>query len=446
MSHPLPIAFVERVKADPLLGNSLLEALEQAAPTAIRLNPEKQSVDFPGMTALSWSEHGFLLAERPKFVFDPLFHAGCYYPQEAGSQLLDAVLRQLELPENPLVLDLCAAPGGKSTLIASFLGKNGLLVSNEVIQSRSRILKENLTKWGTYNAIVTNNDPEDFGKLPALFDCIVVDAPCSGEGMFRKDPAARNEWSEQNVELCAARQRRIVMDCWNSLKEGGFLVYSTCTFNTLENEENVQWFLKQGEAELVKLELPWAVSDRNTSGWYALPGKLDTEGFYITVLRKTIAVSTKRKPLKQVKLQRVKDEKELKAFAQLDEKNVVQWNDFVFAIPADFTETIFFLHHHLRVIKLGTELGELTRKGLIPHEALALDPSTRSEQLPTIALTQEQALAYLHGDTFPLEGKHGFAMVTFHNEPLGWIKHLGNRFNNLYPKEWRIRMDVTKRG
>lgn len=445
MNHPLPPAFVERVKSDPILGPDLLEALEQTAPTAIRLNPGKQTTEFPGMQQLPWSEQGFLLKERPKFVFDPLFHAGCYYPQEAGSQLLDAVLRQLSLPENPVVLDLCAAPGGKSTLIASFLGKNGLLVSNEVIQSRSRILKENLTKWGTHNALVTNNDPEDFGKLPALFDCIVVDAPCSGEGMFRKDPAARNEWSEQNVELCAARQRRIVMDCWNSLKEDGFLIYSTCTFNTLENEENVQWFLKQGEAELVNIDLPWAISDRNASGWYAIPGKLETEGFYITVLRKTAFADTKRKPLKQPKLQRVKEEKELGNFAQLDDKNVVQWNDFVFAIPADFTETIFFLHHHLRVIKLGTELGELTRKGLIPHEALALDPAIRSEHLPTIELTEEQALAYLHGDTFPLDGKHGFALVTFRNEPLGWIKHLGNRFNNLYPKEWRIRMDVTKR-
>lgn len=445
MNHPLPIAFIERVTADPLLGTALLEALETTPPTSIRLNPSKQRVHFDGMEALPWSQLGYLLAERPKYVFDPLFHAGCYYPQEAGSQLLDAVLRQLPMPEHPVVLDLCAAPGGKSTLIASFLGKNGLLVSNEVIQTRSRILKENLTKWGTSNVVVTNNDPEDFGKLPNLFDCIVVDAPCSGEGMFRKDHAARGEWSEQHVELCAARQKRIVMDCWSSLKGGGFLIYSTCTFNTLENEENVQWFLDQGEAELVKLELPWTVSDRQATGHYALPGKLETEGFYITVLQKTGTSESRQKPVKQPKLHLIRDQRDLAPFANLTHKTVLQWNTFAFAVPELFTESIIQLHYHLRVIKLGTELGELTRKGLIPNEALALDPETRSADIPVIDLTQEQALAYLHGDTFPLEGKHGFALVRFQQEPLGWIKHLGNRFNNLYPKEWRIRMDVNRR-
>ncbi len=442
MSHALPADFTARVLQDPFLGQPLLDALETVSPTAVRLNPWKTKADLPFKSPISWSRNGFLLSERPKFTLDPLFHAGCYYPQEAGSQLLDAVLQQLDLPEEAVVLDLCAAPGGKSTLIASHLNGKGLLVSNEVIGSRAKVLKENLIKWGAVNTLVTNNDPADFDRLPGVFDCIVVDAPCSGEGMFRKDPAARSEWSENNVDLCAARQKRIVMDVWPSLKTGGFLVYSTCTFNTQENEENTAWFAQQLDAELIRIELPQAKQDRNATGWYALPSELDTEGFYITVLRKTDEAVSRKKSSGKVTLQTFKDLSALDNLANTNDLSFLQWMDFVFAVPTAFTSLIHIIHQQMRVIKLGTELGQPTRKGLIPNEALALSPFVRSEAIPTIELTAEQALAYLHGDTFLLEGKQGLHLVTFNNEPLGWIKHLGNRFNNLYPKEWRIRMRI----
>jgi len=442
MSHELPSEFTERVKNDPFLGESLLASLETASPTAIRRNPWKTEAPLPVEREIPWSRGGFFLSERPRFTLDPLFHAGAYYPQEAGSQLLDAVLQQLVLPEEPVILDLCAAPGGKSTLIASFLNNHGLLVSNEVINTRAKVLKENLIKWGAVNSLVTNNDPADFARIPDLFDCIVVDAPCSGEGMFRKDPAARDEWSENNVDLCSSRQRRIVMDVWPSLRQGGLLVYSTCTFNAKENEENIAWFAGELDAEIVKIRLQFAKADRNETGWYALPSEIDTEGFYISVLQKKEGKEVKQKPAKNPQIQFVKDTAFLREFANTENVSVIQWTDFVFAVPSAFTETILQIHQQMRVLKLGTELGQQIRKGFIPHESLALSPFLRLADFPQIALTKEQALAYLHGDTFSIEGTHGYKLMTYEKEPLGWIKHLGNRFNNLYPKEWRIRMRI----
>lgn len=442
MSYALPEAFVERVTNDPFLGTSLVEALDTETPTSIRLNPWKRTPELILGNKIPWSRNGFFLAERPSFTLDPLFHAGTYYPQEAGSQLLDAVLQAIELPQNAVVLDLCAAPGGKSTLIASHLNNTGLLVSNEVIQSRAKILKENLTKWGAGNSIVTNNDPADFSRVPAVFDCIVVDAPCSGEGMFRKDHAARNEWSQNNVDLCSARQRRIVMDVWDSLKPEGYLIYSTCTFNAQENEENIAWFAQELNAEIVRIQLPFAKADRTNTGWYALPNELDTEGFYLSVLRKPEGRLPRFKPAKNAKLSLVKDLDFLQSFVQLEQQTVIQWQEYVFAIPASFQELMIELHQQLRVIKLGTELGETSRKGLLPNEALALNPAIRKSSIQQLELTKDQALSYLHGDTFVIPGTHGFQVMTYQSEPLGWIKHLGNRFNNLYPKEWRIRMNL----
>lgn len=439
----LPSAFVKRVSEDPFLGSSLLEALDTTSPVSIRRNSFKTKAVLPETGKIPWCDHAFYLKERPFFTKDPLFHAGAYYPQEAGSMFLDTVLKQLDLPENPMVLDLCAAPGGKSTLISSFLNNQGLLVSNEVIHSRAKVLKENMIKWGVTNSVVTNNDPADFQRVPGFFDLIVVDAPCSGEGMFRKDHASRNEWSEANVDLCSARQKRIVMDVWDSLQPGGFLVYSTCTFNEQENEENVLWIKNEVHAEIVGIRSEHFKPGRNNIGLYALPSLVDTEGFFICVLRKPgEPVRRKLKLNKRVEVVPLKDLAAIKPFARTGEISVVQWSDFSFAIPTGLTEEIVFLQHHLRVIKMGTELGEIAKKGLIPNEALALNPQLINRDLPSIELTLEQALSYLHGDTFAIEGKHGFNLICYQNEPLGWIKHIGNRFNNLYPKEWRIRMSL----
>ncbi len=439
----LPEAFVKRVSEDTFLGLSLLDALNEEQPTAIRINSLKGPSIFTGLNPIPWSKNGFYLEERPVFTLDPHFHGGRYYPQEAGSQFIDSILRQLSLPEEPVVLDLCAAPGGKSTLIADFLAGKGLLLANEVIQSRSRILKENLTKWGAKNTLVSNNDPEDFESLTNTFDCILIDAPCSGEGMFRKDQEARNEWSVESVNLCAARQKRIVMDVWDSLKPNGYLIYSTCTFNEQENEANVKWILNQTDSELVSTDLPLAKKGRGEIGHYALPSELKTEGFYVVVIRKLGEERIqKNKSKKKSSLTRIKAENWMNDWVSTDESEFVQWNNYLFAVPSGKLELIENLHSKLRIIKLGTELGEISRKGLIPNEALALSVGLLSNQFPDIALSKDEALHYLKGETFTLSGKQGFNTVSFEGTKLGWIKHLGNRFNNLYPKEWRIRMRV----
>lgn len=439
----LPQEFVKRVTNDPFLGVDLLNALETESPISVRRNPTKTLAELPVLAEIPWCNHAFQLKERPFFTKDPLFHAGTYYPQEAGSMFLELVLNQLSIPSDPIVLDLCAAPGGKSTLIASFLNQHGLLVSNEVIQARSKILKENMTKWGTTNSVVTNNDPADFQRTPHFFDLIVVDAPCSGEGMFRKDHASRNEWSQANVDLCAARQKRIVMDVWDSLQPGGFLVYSTCTFNTKENEDNCTWLANELNAQLIPIDTPFFTDGRDGIGKYALPSKVDTEGFFIAVLQKQGERNPRKLKLnKKTDVSAVKDLNPLLEFADLDAAKAVQWSTFSFAIPTPLIEEVVFLQNQLRVIKMGTELGEVAKKGLIPHEALALNPSLLRKDVNRIDLNLDQALSYLHGDTFSVAGEHGFNCMTFQNEPLGWIKHIGNRFNNLYPKEWRIRMRI----
>jgi len=440
---PLPQAFTERVGNDPFLGKPLLDALETVPPVSVRLNPLKHS-SLQNSSPIPWSTNGVWLAERPVFTLDPSFHAGAYYPQEAGSQLLDTVLRQLDLPEQPVCLDLCAAPGGKSTLIANFLGESGLLVANEIIPNRAKILHENLTKWGAKHAVVTNNASEDFAKLGSFFDLIVIDAPCSGEGMFRKDHGARNEWSEQNVGICTERQQEIVENAWECLKKDGYIVYSTCTFNASENEENVQWFADQYGAEIVAIKLPAEFVSRNGIGAYALPNKVDTEGFFIAVLRKHEDTGTqKQKKNKKSAFSPILNAKDTAPFVTPTATHeVVLWKERYWSIPIHFEQELIKLVEALRAFKLCVCVGELSRKGLIPDENLAFVPGLVPEGIPRIELSKEQALHYLKGDTFQLPRGNGFALVCFEGNQLGWIKLIDNRFNNLYPKEWRIRMRI----
>jgi len=249
----LPQDFLNRIVANPLFGEKLASALDETPPISVRINPEKENGIQENTKKVTWCDDGFYLETRPSFTLDPHFHAGCYYPQEAGSMYIDAVLKSLELPEEPVCLDLCAAPGGKSTLIASFLKNKGVLISNEIIRTRAHILAENLTKWGFSNTLVACNDPKEFNNFPHLFDLVLIDAPCSGEGMFRKDPQARDEWSLESAQHCAIRQQKILADVWDSVKENGYIIYSTCTFNPAENEENIAWMLENFDCEICPL-------------------------------------------------------------------------------------------------------------------------------------------------------------------------------------------------
>lgn len=219
-----------------------IEAHQMQAATSIRLHPQKGKNLFADNEQVPWCATGRYMPQRPVFTTDPLYHAGAYYVQEPSSMFLDYVLGQLLPNRSGLrVLDLCAAPGGKSTLIASLLEEDSLLVSNEVIRTRASILEENMTRWGHMNTWVTSNDPRDLGKLKSYFDVIVVDAPCSGSGLFRKDQRALDEWSEGNVQLCSQRQQRILADIWPSLKQGGILVYATCSYSQQEDEDVIDW-------------------------------------------------------------------------------------------------------------------------------------------------------------------------------------------------------------
>jgi 16S rRNA C967 or C1407 C5-methylase (RsmB/RsmF family)/NOL1/NOP2/fmu family ribosome biogenesis protein len=442
--HPLPVKFIERVRSENPNHSILLEALESESPISIRVNPIKpQELNYLDLEDnVPWCQSGFYLKTRPKFTLDPLFHAGCYYPQEAGSMYIEAIFKSLLVPESPLVLDLCAAPGGKSTLLAGLLKNEGVLVSNEVIRSRAFILAENLSKAGYSNCLVTNNDPKDFSSLKGVFDVILIDAPCSGEGMFRKDLKSRDEWSEDNAKMCSARQKRIVMDVWDSLKENGYLIYSTCTFNPEENENNIDWLLTEIDCEIIQVPLVEnMISDSKNYGNYFIPGMTKSEGFYCCVLQKKEPIKLNSK----IKLENITTLKSIESI-QSFLNNSIDSNIWIEGdhVHSSTEKTIDFYRQHfkkLKWMKVGVKLGEITKKGFTPDIELALNPTYISVD-NAIELNEQQALKYLHGDTFELNVPAGFHLVTYQNQPLGFIKHLGNRFNNLYPKEWRIRMNL----
>lgn len=289
----LPSDFVTRTRS--LLGEEqfekLYEALQHDTPVSIRLNRNKCKSVPAESTSIPWCETGYYLNARPTFTFDPLFHAGSYYVQEASSMFVEQALRQYV--HTPVVmLDLCAAPGGKSTLARSVLPEGSMLVANEVMRNRSQVLAENLIKWGDEGVIVTNNDPADFTPLEAVFDVILTDVPCSGEGMFRKDPVAVDEWSIDNVTVCWQRQRRILKDIWSCLKPGGLLIYSTCTYNREENEDNVAWISCELGAEVlpVAVQEEWNITGNLTGSDFPvyrfLPHRTVGEGLFLAVLRK----------------------------------------------------------------------------------------------------------------------------------------------------------------
>lgn len=241
-------------------------ALLSPSNTSIRINPRKSSPLSADTTPVPWNSQGFFLPQRPKFTFDPLFHAGAYYVQEASSMFIGHILNHLQAPKEGLYLDLCAAPGGKSSLLADYIGEEGMLVANEVIKTRASILKENMIKWGLGNTVVTNNDPSHFEPLEGLFDVVLVDAPCSGEGMFRKDVQAREEWSPENVKLCAARQQRILDQTGALPGPEGYLIYSTCTFNQQENEDMIRFLTEEFAYEPVRIPLnpDWGIVETET--------------------------------------------------------------------------------------------------------------------------------------------------------------------------------------
>ena len=369
-----------------------LQSFEEDTPVSIRLNPRKSGKwRVENGEKIDWCRNGYYLPTRPNFTFDPLFHAGCYYVQEAASMFLDEVLKQNLSPL--FALDLCAAPGGKSTLLRAALPEDCVLYSNEPMQKRASILLENVTKWGYDNHFVTNLYPRDYRKSKMKFDLILCDVPCSGEGMFRKDEATIKEWSPQNVEKCWQLQREIVSDAWECLNEGGILIYSTCTFNTKENEENVRWMIEELGAKVVPVETKpeWNITGSLLEGFNEpvyrfIPGVTRSEGLFMCVLQKG--------SLQAVHLERTGSPK-------------------------------------------GAD-GKSARSG---QKLTLMEESPLHADGPHVELTYAQALAYLRHEALvlPPDIPRGIVNVCFMGQPLGLAKNIGNRANNLYPKEWRIK-------
>ena len=395
----LPADFTERTRQ--LMGEErfgrYLKSFEEEPPVSIRLNPKKLEKDrwhVEDAEPVPWCRNAYYLKKRPNFTFDPLFHAGCYYVQEAASMFLDEVLRQVAVSPKLTALDMCAAPGGKSTLLRAALPDDCVLYSNEPIRNRANILLENVTKWGYANHYVTNVYPEVYRKSKYRFDVILCDVPCSGEGMFRKDEATIREWSPQQVEKCWQLQRDIVTDAWACLNDGGLLIYSTCTFNTKENEENIRWMLETFDnANVLEINVKpeWNVADSLLEGFHEpvyrfIPGISRSEGLFVCVLRKGSGPAV---PTEQTE------------YSHAGNKRFPRWEQ---SIPT---------------------------LGIIP---LHVDG-------PQVELSYQQAMAYLRHEALvlPEETPRGLVNVAFQGFPLGPAKNIGSRANNLYPKEWKIK-------
>ena len=457
----MPKDFIQRMKA--LLGDeyeAFAEAMEATPTVSIRLNPKK-TYDLPdNATPVPWCKEGFYLPKRPAFTFDPLFHAGAYYVQEASSMFLEQALTTVfadapsaptgyaDVPSASICLDLCASPGGKSTHLQSLLPSGSLLVSNEVIRNRCMTLAENMTKWGFPDQIITNSDPKAFARLPQLFDIIIADLPCSGEGMFRKDIPSRDGWSLALVRQNAARQRRIICDVWSALKPGGWLIYSTCTFNTEENEENILYISERLGAEIIPIPAKpeWKISGAllpTIPAYRFFPHRTAGEGFFIALLRKKSGDSIEEKP----KPHRIQPKRPPNIPIGIKNRLIYPERFFfyvhgstVHAIQKKHVPLYRLLSENLHIVSAGLAIGDCKGSDFIPSTALAMSVELRRDTFPTETLSDEEAIRYLRKEAIRLpENTHkGYILITSKNTPLGFVKNIGPRANNLYPPTWRI--------
>ena len=441
-----PSDFLESIKNTPGFDKVTFENVHASGEqvTSVRINPKKQSAISNLQSAIPWTEHGYYLKERPSFTFDPLFHAGCYYVQEASSMFLEQAIKQTTDLSKPIkVLDLCAAPGGKSTHLLSLISKDSLLVTNDVIRSRVNILNDNIIKWGCANVVVTNNDPKDFQKLENYFDVIVVDAPCSGSGLFRRDPEAIDEWSLNNVALCSQRQQRILADVLPSLKNGGVLIYSTCSYSMEEDEEIMDWLkseLKINNEELI-IEPEWRIVNSN-GGYRFWPDKVMGEGFFLACFRKTVGEEQFEHHKKQ-KAEKISiaEMNVLDNYIKKDGYSFFRMGKMIHAVPDNLFSEMNFLSEKLRVVNSGIRLGEIIRDKLVPDHALALSRIV-SDGISRIELDFEQAILYLKKKEMNISlDKKGWNLVAYNGYPIGWVNILPNRINNYYPKMLRILKD-----
>lgn len=452
MSNRLPNDLINHLKDDPNFNYEAFIAIHdtEEKTTSIRFNPAKigekltLDVDRP----IAWCKDAYFLKERPVFTLDPLFHAGVYYSQEASSMFIDHIIRSQNINAAPVkALDLCAAPGGKSTLLNSALHAESLLVANEIIKSRVVILNDNLVKWGNANVVVTNNDPSAFGRLPGYFDLMVVDAPCSGSGMFHKDHQAIDEWSLANVKLCSERQKRILAETVKCLKHEGYLIYSTCSYSKDENEDILDWLIDEFEFEpiLIPVEESWGIDVTKSpkhaaTGYRFYPHLVDGEGFFCAVLKKKDETATFS--MRKIKTEKNPAPQQLaKDWVNMDNMYCFQHMDMLHVFPKQYEIDLLALQQVLYLKNAGTIIGKLVGKELIPSHDLALSNHIRSD-IQFIELPKEEALNFLRKESLSAdvnkEQLKGWTLIKYEGINLGWIKAMPNRINNYYPKEIRI--------
>lgn len=462
----LPLSLLQSLEGLPGFDRKAFEDVHAGGGqvTSLRINPAKWT--FPGIeklisgfnenqqrdikaSAIPWCTNGYYLSERPSFTFDPFLHAGAYYVQEASSMFIGYALEKATAGQSSLkALDLCAAPGGKTTLLASAQNIS-LLVSNELIRTRVPVLYENVVKWGMPHVFVSQQDPRDFQRLPGFFDVMLVDAPCSGSGLFRRDADAINEWSLQNVALCSQRQQRILADALPALKEDGLLIYSTCSYSREEDESILDWLISDCAMETVKVDLPaeWGIVEtmsdaHNAYGYRFYPDKLRGEGFFMACLRK-------RKTADSVSSKNVKPDFSTAA----DRKILSEWvstpdrfafiikQDAHLAVPMELLEDYAILSGSLSLRKSGTRIGNLIRGKLNPDHELAMSTILHPD-IPMVPVDYADAIRYLRKENFiPETAPQGWLLIDYENLPLGFVKSMPNRANNYYPSDWRIRSE-----
>lgn len=500
-------AFVRQMRTLlPTESDNFFSSLQEELPVSVRLNTAKFSDEAAFKACLPaklvgsvpWCSGAFYLDHRPSFTFDPLFHGGIYYVQEASSMFTAQAIKQaLNCMAKPTqavrMLDLCAAPGGKSSLAVSLLPEGSLLVANEIIPSRAKVLDENLIKWGTASVVVTQSDPAAFSSLEAAFDLILTDMPCSGEGMFRKEAEAIEAWSEENVRFCAARQRNILTQCWNSLRPGGCLIYSTCTYNTQENEENIVWAAEHLGARILPIEcsLDWNIHPaigHDFPAYRFFPHRTKGEGFFLALLQKEdselVATSgsaetsefsatsgeqgfikaefsycsqskkgfgkktTKKSPITYTA---EKIDKNLHAvlLSLLNKPEAYEISSispgFFGAFPKEHLVFLSRMRASLKVLRAGLIMGEYKAGQFVPDISLALFKDLEAtKHYPVYSLNLRQALSYLRRESLNLEEDcpKGQVLMNYCGANLGWVKNIGFRANNRYPQSWRIRSEL----
>ena len=449
----LPVAFKELMRKQ--LGaeeaEHLFEALDSVSPVAVRLNLAKcgDAGVWSDGEAIAWSRNGRKLKERPSFTLDTAFHAGAYYVQEAASQFIDHIVAGEPL-QGKRVLDMCSAPGGKTTIYSTAVGVDGLVVANEYVRSRANILADNVRKWGMSNVLVTNNAPEHIAQFEGWFDLVAVDAPCSGEGMFRKEEVAREEWSIDAVKMCAARQLSIVREAWQSLKAGGLFIYSTCTFNDEEDEGLLRTFIDEmGDvfepSQRVEIDDAWGVVRGEVGAFQTFrffPHKTDSEGLFVAVARKAEA-TTQRTPKARKKVMQEVDKvsrRELMRWLQdADQYAFAMVADTIYAYRTEQFKAVQALSEGLTAIYSGVAMGQIFKGKLKPDWALSQYVGLNRDAVAVEELDEQRALDYLRKKDIAVgDMVEGMNLMTHNGRALGFAKKVGARCNNLYPNSLKI--------